>query len=526
MHRKGESMRARFIVALITALVVIVSCGKEKVTRVTDDTGPVPPDWIYVALTTSTGITLHWTDATTDESGFVIERSTSAGSGFAQVDQTLADVEEYLDDSVIPNTTYYYRVRTMDLIGRLSKAGSSLRADAMDNASPLLPTAPSPADNTSDLDPAGLLTLTWETSDADGPAPTCELYFGEARNALSSLAQGLTTYTHTFSDTLAWTRFFFWRIAARDAHGATALSPIWSFGTKIERISVPTGYFFMGDCGQFLPADTLTFCPSVNPVSTGAFNIDKLEVSNQLFAQFLNELLHPAVGGPWINVTDGLVTSKVPDTLFAEVYPEGDDDSGIEFIENQSGGVFVPRAGRENHPAVEVTWQGARRFAARYGRRLPTEAEWEKAARGTSGALGYYHFLNGELPDSVGVGVPYPWGEVATGAYANYEGSGDPYESPVGVATTPIGFFDGKQRLGFSTRSNASPYGALDMAGNVAEWCEDTYVPYHSGANADLKVVKGGGWRSQPGWCRTFWRVGEHPDTTDNLIGFRTTASE
>jgi hypothetical protein len=114
MHRKGESMRARFIVALITALVVIVSCGKEKVTRVTDDTGPVPPDWIYVALTTSTGITLHWTDATTDESGFVIERSTSAGSGFAQVDQTLADVEEYLDDSVIPNTTYYYRVRTMD----------------------------------------------------------------------------------------------------------------------------------------------------------------------------------------------------------------------------------------------------------------------------------------------------------------------------------------------------------------------------------------------------------------------------
>jgi formylglycine-generating enzyme required for sulfatase activity len=516
-------MRIRWMSATLVAALAIGACGKDKVTVVQQDTGPVPPEWVHVALTSASAITVRWADVATDEVGYVVERSISSTSGFSALIETVANAEEYVDATVAAGTTYYYRARTKDAVGRLSEAPhSGVLGRAVDNAAPVTPATPDPADNSSNLDLTGPPTLTWQTSDPDGPLPACDFYFGESRSSLALEASGLTTYSHVLPDTLAHTRWFYWRVVATDEYGATALSPIWSFGTKVERISVPAGYFVMGDCGTLYPLDPFTFCSPTNPVMTGGFSIDKLEVSNQFYAQFLNELLTTR----YITVDHGLVTEKLGGAFYAAVYPDGDQDSGIEFVDNTSGGIFLPRAGRENHPVMEVTWYGARRFAEHYGRRLPTEAEWEKAARGTSTELGIYRFTVGDVADSVGIGFPFPWGTQVSGAYFNYSGSGDPYDTNVGIQTTPIGFFDGTQKSGFATRSNASPYGVYDMAGNVSEWCEDAFQPYHGGANLDLKVVKGGGWRSLPEWCSTFWRAGEDPDTTDNLIGFRTAASE
>jgi formylglycine-generating enzyme required for sulfatase activity len=513
-------MRTRWLTAALASLL-LAACGDDKVEVITGEDGPPAPGWVHVAVTTIQRIELRWVDPSADESGFVIERSTSASGGFAVIGEAQADTVEYRDAEVTAGAIYYYRVLTKDSLGRLSAAPPAVMAQAADNATPATPTTPSPPNLAGDLEFTGPVTLTWEAADPDGPAPECDLYFGEAQNALELKQAGLTAYAYTLPDTLAWSRYFFWRVVARDAQGATALSPVWSFGTRIETVPVPAGGFFMGDCGRIYPTDPTTYCAPANPVTTGAFDMDKLEVSNQRFAQFLNELFAER----WIRVLDGEVRSAVGDTLFTQLFPDGDEHAGIEFSGTQDEGFFIPRAGRENHPVIEVTWHGARRFAAHYGRRLPLEAEWEKSARGTGAELGYFVFQNGDVPDSVGIGLPYPWGTEMSGAYFNYTGSGDPFETTVGVATTPSGYYDGSSRGGFGTFSNASPYGILDLAGNVAEWCEDTFVPYEGGASRYLRVVRGGGWRSQPHWCQTFWRAAQHPDSTDNLIGFRTVAS-
>ncbi len=516
----------RWMLAVMAGAVLFAGCGNDGPKGVSQDTDRPPTvEWPYVARTSPDSVALYWTDVATGEAGYQIERSLRDDGGFEVIANTAPEVNHYTDTTaVVPGTLYYYRIYTRDTLARLSDPSATLWARAVTDASPAAPGEPNPADKGFDLDLPGLVTLTWTVSDPDGPAPRSAFYFGEGRNALELLGADLTTPQYTLSDTLALTRFYFWRVVTWDADGATALSPIWSFGTHMERVSVPEGYFFQGDSARFYPAARNRFASPANPVLTASFNMDKYEASNQLCAQAFNELLE----GRYIRVAEGRVYSVVGDVLYAEVFPVGDEHSGIEFIANGSttGGVFIPRAGRENHPAVEISWHGAKRIAEYFGRRLPTESEWEKTARGTSTELGDTTFTVGGEALTLGLGSPYPWGREIDGHYCNYAASGDPYEGRVGVSTTPIGFYDGQQHSGFSTVSNRSPYGVFDMAGNVAEWCQDDFIPYHEGSFGGLKCLKGGGWRSQPEWCQTFWREGVHPDSTDNMIGFRTAATE
>ena len=150
-------------------------------------------------------------------------------------------------------------------------------------------------------------------------------------------------------------------------------------------------------------------------------------------------------------------------------------------------------------PALYVTWSEASDFCRTQGKRLPTEAEWEKAARGDSGNL-------------------FPWGQrPPTPALAMF-GQYHVHEIPI-VASVDSGE-DGR-----------SPYGLHHMAGNAAEWVEDWFgIDYYAimpnrnprgPANGRYKVVRGGSWKSAPAMLRTATRGGASPDQRASTIGFR-----
>lgn len=139
--------------------------------------------------------------------------------------------------------------------------------------------------------------------------------------------------------------------------------------------------------------------------------------------------------------------------------PTDDPASAFTF----DGTAFTVKPGWENHPMTNVSWFGAWTYCGYYGWRLPTELEWEKAARGSEDER------------------PFPWGDEIARNNANFYASRDPFEdmSTFGSRTTPVGFYNGQTYDGYQTLDSASPYGLYDMAGNVWQWVGNV-IPHFS----------------------------------------------
>jgi formylglycine-generating enzyme required for sulfatase activity len=216
-------------------------------------------------------------------------------------------------------------------------------------------------------------------------------------------------------------------------------------------VEIAAGPFVMGTDGG---------SPDEGPaheVDVPAFQLDKFEVTNADFAAF----------------------------VAATGYQTDAEKSGAKRIWRDDFG-----AGEDNHPVVRVTWNDAVAYCTWLGKRLPSEVEWEKAARGPEG-------------------FTYPWGNEWDPTQANVKESGL-------RGTTAVGSYP------------PNKYGLHDMAGNVWEWTGDWYQAYPGNTQVDpfygeqFRVVRGGGWFEEALQLVTFNRNAADPDKTANDdLGFR-----
>jgi formylglycine-generating enzyme required for sulfatase activity len=201
----------------------------------------------------------------------------------------------------------------------------------------------------------------------------------------------------------------------------------------VEMVVIPAGPFIRGSA----PGEGRLDEQPRRKIYVKAFAIDKYEVRNAHYMKFLEETLH-----------------KPPMNVFAE-RPFGEEE------------------GIANLPVVQVTWHDAVDYCFWAGKRLPTEAEWEKAARGTDGRK-------------------YPWGnDPPVTQKANFDKDWEGKKTFVPVTALPEG---------------QSVYGLFNLSGNVREWVQDWYdAEYYSNApdrnpkgpeTGILKVLRGGSWRS------------------------------
>lgn len=254
---------------------------------------------------------------------------------------------------------------------------------------------------------------------------------------------------------------------------------------------VPAGSFLMGS--PIIENRPLEGYPGAetprHKVFLDSFYIDKFEVTNGQFAAFLNSLKDEKgfdeKRPKWVVIRDDLDTPGKKDWWPTEIALED--------------GVYKALPGFERYPVISVSWYAADAYCRWAGGRLPTEAEWEKAARGGIAE------------------ADYPWGD----------------ELP----TSGIVF---KQKW----RSNAYPaptqevdsyypngYGLYHTAGNASEWCADWYAPDYYGKSPGkdpngpdtgrTKVIRGGSWASVAANLRVAYRSFSTPDGLNSGVGFR-----
>jgi formylglycine-generating enzyme required for sulfatase activity len=275
---------------------------------------------------------------------------------------------------------------------------------------------------------------------------------------------------------------------------------------------LPDGEFLMGSEDRLAYPDDGE--GPVRRVRLSSFRMDVSAVTNAEFSRFVDDsgYVTEAERLGWSLVFVGLLTDEVRPQGGVGRAPWWRQVEGADWRHPEGPASSVD--GREDHPVVHVTWNDALAFATSNGKRLPTEAEWEYAARGGR------------------EGDPYPWGmELEPGGSHRmnvWQGS-FPRDNTVAdgfYGTCPVDAFP------------PNGYGLHNMTGNTWEWCADWFsAEYHTrdrrtnprGPQAGThKAVRGGSYLSHASYCRRYRvsaRTSLTPDTSSGDVGFRCAAS-
>lgn len=243
--------------------------------------------------------------------------------------------------------------------------------------------------------------------------------------------------------------FYYNTAAADDEYPGMALVAAgeFSMGLDVDRVKKVVGS--LGGMVKYHDSAT-----PAHKVNVDAFYIDKHEITNEAYKKFIEAAEY-----------------RIP-------------------LSWEDAGGDIPQ-GKEKYPVIYVSWEDAVAYCEWTGKRLPTEAEWEKAARGTDGRL-------------------FPWGNKFSKKKLNYNKSRK-------RGTTKVGSYP----------KGASPYGCLDMAGNVWEWTADNYLPYPGNKYEDefygkeRYVLRGGSYLDARYDAVATMRSKFTPVTDDENVGFR-----
>lgn len=288
--------------------------------------------------------------------------------------------------------------------------------------------------------------------------------------------------------------------------GSTRTSP----GDGMAQVYIPAGEFLMGsteadidqvlrDCSDCSGKWFANEIPQ-HRVYLDGFWIDQTEVTNAMFARFVGET-------GYVTGAEKAGGGIVLDLLAMEWKMT----AGADWRHPRGPGTSIEGLG--DHPVVQTSHDDALAYCQWAGRRLPTEAEWEKAARGTDGRI-------------------YPWGNQAPAGHLlnfadrnAYVRSAEPGEDDGYLFTAPVGSYP----------DGASPYGVLDMAGNAWERVSDRYgATYYADSPArnptgpssgDTVVIRGGSSTRPASYVRTALRYRYPPKNRSSGIGFRCAAS-
>ncbi len=276
----------------------------------------------------------------------------------------------------------------------------------------------------------------------------------------------------------------------------------------IDFATIPAGTFQMGDSfAEGFPSEL-----PVHTVTLSAFQMSKHEITNGQYAEYLNAAL--AAGD--IKIDSGDVygnSSPYNDEIYYEM------SSVFAYISRpDSTFIVTDKDGRnmDNDPVIMISWYGAKAFCDYYGYTLPTETQWEYAARD-----GQY--------------TPYrrfPWGYDINHTNANYIAAGSAFSYDTSPYTTSTYHLDWDTIFPYTSpvaTFSSNGYGLYDMTGNVFEWCSDWYGNYPSSPDTDpsgpisgsYRVIRGGGWTSTAFYCRVAYRGSLSPSDTASSYGFR-----